>query len=393
MNKKVLSFLIAVILAVSCFAVSFNAYGKIQPLTIDMDFQYEIDGEDDLAWFSFTPEASGTYSFLSYNTPATEAYLFIKEYDSESNTKKYVQLAYSSNDPNYLENGHNIRQFCLTYHLEKGVKYYFAAGWYLSDKRVTGSIKVKLRCDEYDVKIERIEVNCYAMLNALEDGSWNYDTDGNKFFCYNLSKIIANSAVTVYYADGTSSSSSVGQESVDGYTIVYNHDQILNHWYPESDDNYTGNILTVKVLDATAQINVKIVTNARYKVTGKVVDLTKRPVENAQIISANTVIAETNEDGIFSFYSTAGKTDYTVTADNTLSRKVYITTSSLENKDYSNTPITVCTCEFSQDGIINAKDFAIMKKTLGEEEFANRQKQFSKAINFTQQDYPELNLE
>ncbi|MGN1328854.1 MAG: hypothetical protein ACI4V4_04045 [Eubacterium sp.] len=393
MNKKLLSLLMAVILAFSCLAVSFSAYGKIQELTVDMDYQYEIDGEDDLAWFSYTPEASGTYSFLSYNTPATEAYLFIKEVDQETDTKQYVQLAYSNSDPNYQENGHNSRQFCLTYHLEEGVKYYFAAGWYLSESRVTGIIRVKLRCDKYDNEIDRIEVNCQATLDALTDGSWEYDSSGNSYFYYNISKIVTNTAVTIYYSDGTSSSSVMGDDNVDGYSIIYNHNQSEQHWYPESDENYTGNILSVKVLNATAQISVQIITTARYGVKGKVVDLAGSPVENAQIISSTSiVVAETDSEGVFSFYSTTGKNDYTVDAENALARKVYITTSSTENKDYSDTPIAICTCEFLNDGVINAKDFALMKKSVSEEEFENQQKQFSKAINFTQQDYPELSI-
>lgn len=107
MSKKIISLILAVVLAISCFAITFSAYGKIQELVLDGDFQCEIDGADDLAWFSYIPEISGTYSFLSYNTPATEAYLFIKEYDSETDTKQYVQLAYSNSDPNYAENSHN----------------------------------------------------------------------------------------------------------------------------------------------------------------------------------------------------------------------------------------------------------------------------------------------
>lgn len=392
MNKKILSLLIAVILAVSCLALSFNAYGRIQELVLDGDFQCEIDGEDDLAWFSFTPEASGTYSFLSYNTPASEAYLFIKEYDSASNTKQYVQLAYSNSDPNYVENGHNSRQFCLTYHLKKGVKYYFAAGWYLSESRVTGTMKVKLRCDSYDYSIDRVEAECNVALEALTDGSWEYDNDGNSYYYYNISKIVANTRVTVYYTDGTSSSAT-GQEAIDGYSIIYNHNQAEQHWYPDSDANYQGNILTVKVLDKSTQINVRITTTARFSVTGRVVDLSGNPVEDAKIIKSNSVVAETDRYGTFSFYSASGKNDYIVSAENALDRKVYITTSSLENKDYSQTPIEICTCDYIPDGIINAKDFAVMKKSVSEEELENRQEQFSNSLNLTAEDYPELSLE
>lgn len=392
MKKKTISIFMAVIVAFSCLALSFNAYGKIQGLILDVDFQDEIDGEDDLVWFSYTPDASGTYSFLSYNVPASEAYLFIKETDSATNTKQYVQLAYSNSDPNYQANGHNSRQFCLTYHLEEGVKYYFAAGWYLSETRVTGAMKVKLRCDRYDEEIDRIEAYCNATLDAYSDGSWQYDTDNNLYYFYNISKIVANTTVTIYYLDGTSSSVT-GEEAVDGYSIVYNHNQSRQHWYPESDENYSGNTINVKVLDKTTQLNVKINTTARYSVKGRVIDLTGYPVSNAKIIYGNTVIAQADENGAFSFYATAGKSEYTISAENAVDRKIFITVSSVKSNDYNETPIEICTCDYKKDGIVNAKDFAIMSKAPGEEGIENQREQFSQAINFTAQDYPLLVLE
>ena len=192
MKKKIISVILAIVTVISCFAVAFNAYGKIYELELGVKTTGVIDGEDDLIRFSFTPEESGTYSFLSYNVPATEAYLFVKEVDPETGYKEFVQLAYSNSDPNYQENEHSNRQFCLTYHLEKGVKYYFDAGWYLSDTRVSGTITVMLRCDEYDVVFDRIEATCPIMIDVYSDGSFSTDSNGEQYFLYNLSKVIAN---------------------------------------------------------------------------------------------------------------------------------------------------------------------------------------------------------
>lgn len=391
MKKKVLSIFLAIVLAASCFAVSLTAYAKIYSLVLDIPTQGTIEGEDDLVWFTYTPDVSGTYSLLGLSVPATEAYLFIKEVDKETNTKKYVQLAYAIDDPNYQENNHNSRQFCLTYHLEAGVKYYYAAGWYLSESRTSGSVKVMLRCDEYDVKIDRIEAVCPIILDAFSDGTWNTDSDGNPFFYYNISKIVANTTVTVYYPDGTSVSAT-GQETVDGYPIIYNHNQYYEHWYPQTDGSYTSNAVTVKVLNETAQIDIQIATVARFKVTGTITDMLGRPIENAKIMYSNAVLDETDADGQFTFYSSSGQFAYNVTASNAIDRRVIIVVAADGENDFTDTPISICTCNYENDSTINAKDYAVMLKTLEGEELASQQEQFSKSINFTADSYPLLTL-
>lgn len=390
MKKRIVSLLTAFTMLVSICAVTFNAWAII-PLTLDMEAQETIDGADDLAWFSFTPQASGTYSFLSYNIPASEGYLFIREVDKVTNTKQYVQLAYSNSDENYIENGHNSRQFCLTYHLEAGVKYFFAAGWYLSGDRTTGTMKVKLRCDGYDSQIERIEASTVATLDSYNDGMWKSDANGERYFFYNISKIIANTTVTLFYLDGTTSKAT-GKEVIDGFTINYYHDQVNTHWYPQADEQYTSNKLTVQVLDKSTTIDVEILTAARFYTIGTVTDNDGEAIENAEIIYRGVAIAATDVGGKFYFYVPSGKYECVVAAENCVDRNVSITVSSTSENDFQATPITLCANDYNDDNIVNAKDFAVMNKIFSEQEIEEKRESFVRDINFSTSSYPPLSL-
>lgn len=391
MKSKIISIILALTLVIVSLAVGISAFGATQTLLLDTQMSATIDGEDDLAVFIFTPSASGTYSFLSYSVPATEAYLSIREKDEETGEKKIINLAYSNSDPDYEANGHNSRQFCLTYHLEAGVKYYFSAGWYLSENRTTGTINVLLRCDGYDVDVDRIEAHCPVTLDAYSNGSWNTDEKGSSYFFYNISRIISNTTITLYYTDGTSVSST-GEETVGGYDITYSHNQAQEHWYPQGNENYTANTMTFKVLDKTASVDVQINSTARQSVTGKVVDMTGAPVGGAEIKISGAVITQTNNNGNFTFSNSPGAYFCTVSTDNSIDRDFTIVVSSLSSTDYSGTPIEVCTCDYVDDGVINAKDFALMMKTLEGEELEEQQQEFGSSINLTKGTYPALSL-
>ena len=340
--------------------------------------------------FIFTPTQSGTYSFLSYNVPASEAYLFVRE--NEDGKKVYRQLAYSNSDPNYKENGHNQLQFCLTYHLEKGVKYYFDAGWYLSDSRTSGNFTVMLRCDVYDSDVETLTVLNDSKLSIYSDGEWQTDADGNRYFYYNISKIISNLSVTVTYADGRSVTS-VGEDTVDGYKIDYKQNQAYVHWYPKSSPDYKSNILTVCVLGKSVDIEIEIEPNSMNLVKGKVVDMLKSPVQNAKIKLNGTVLASTDSNGEFWFYSNSSVLEYSVSIDNAIEREFTMLISVDDKKnDYRNLPIEICTADFSGDGFVNAKDYVMMKKSLKGEEFEKSYLQYKKCVNFSKTNYPKLTL-
>lgn len=390
MKKKIISLFLALIIAIGSLTVSFVAFASSRTLILGTKITSAIDGEDDLCRFIFTPSESGTYSFLSYNVPASEAYLFVRE--NEDGKKVYKQLAYSNSDPNYKENGHNQLQFCLTYHLEKGVKYYFDAGWYLSDSRTSGNFTVMLRCDVYDSEVETLTVLNDSKLSIYSDGEWQTDADGNRYFYYNISKIISNLSVTVTYADGRSVTS-VGEDTVDGYKIDYKQNQAYVHWYPKSSPDYKSNILTVSVLGKSVDIEIEIEPNSMNLVKGKVVDMLKEPVQNAKIKLNGTVLASTDSNGEFWFYSNSSVLEYSVSLDNAIKREFTMLISVDDKKnDYRNLPIEICTADFSGDGFVNAKDYVMMKKSLKGEKFEKVYLQYKKCVIFSKTNYSKLTL-
>lgn len=389
--KKALSIAVTVVLVLSSLAFSFSAFGKTQTLILDTKMTETIDGIDDIAQFIYVPDESGTYSFLSYNVPASEAYLLIREVNPETNQKEYVQLAYSCNDPDYQENGHNSRQFRLTYHLEKGVTYYFWAGWYLSESRTDGNMTVMLTCDQYDSNIEKITISCPATLDAYTDGMWLTDSSGARYYHYNTTRLDVNMTVTIHFNDGQQISAT-GQEEINGYRIIFQHNQNSVHWYPQTDERYTENTYTVKILDKTASMDVPITVGARFAVKGTVTDMQGNPIENADIRLAQNSVAYTDSNGSFCFYSIAGEYSCTVLAENSIARglKILVTASASEN-DFTSTPITLCNYEYIDDGIINAKDFAVLRRNYPQDD--ERIEHFNEVINFTADDYSPLYLQ
>ncbi len=392
MKKKIISIFLALIIVIGSLTVSFVAFASSRTLILGTKITSAIDGEDDLCRFIFTPSQSGTYSFLSYNVPASEAYLFVRENEDGTNQKVYKQLAYSNSDPNYKENDHNQLQFCLTYHLEKGIKYYFDAGWYLSDSRTSGNFTVMLRCDVYDSEVETLTVFNDTKLSIYSDGEWQTDANGERYFYYNISKIISNLSVTVTYADGRSVTS-VGEDNVDGYKIDYKQNQAFVHWYPKTSPDYKGNILTVSVLGKSVDIEIEIEPNSMNLVKGKVIDMHGSAVENAKIKHNGTVLTSTDINGEFWFYSNSSVLEYSVSADNAIEREFTMLISADDKKnDYRALPIEICTVDLNGDGFVNAKDYALMKKSLKSEEFEKAFLLYKKCINFSKTNYPKLTL-
>lgn len=386
--------LIAVILTIAVFIAGFtfsviNAFAKSQQLLLNVKMSAVIDGVDDLTMFTYTPQASGVYSLLSYNVPASECYLFIKEVDPKTKVKQYKQLAYAINDPNYAENGHNSRQFCLTYHLEAGVTYYYEVGWYLSSTRTDGITTVMLRCDSYDTDIDYITATTDAELEYYADGKMQYASDGTSYFLYDISKIESNLKVTVYYKDGTSETA-INKSQVGGYDIRLNHNQVFEHWYPDDSPDYAGNPLTVSVLDKSCVINVKIVSPPLYRFKAKVVDGMGNPISNISVKSNNGSVVKTDANGVFSVLTTTGVSSYKLSGTNAIGRDIAVVVSDNSSmNDYTSNPIELCTYDYVNDGIINAKDFSkINRKSPSKELKAD----FERFINFTAQDYPEIRL-
>lgn len=395
MKKRALAVFMALCVVISCLSGTISAYATTRTIQLDVRVTNMLDGSEDMNWYIYTPEVSGTYSFLSYNVYASEAYLFVKEKDPDTGKKIYTQLEYSNLSPDYKENGQSgILQFCLTYYLEAGVTYYFAAGWsHETTIDKSTSMTVMLRCDAYGEKvIDSIDVSCPATLSAYIDGQWQKDTDGVSYFYYNLSRIMANITITIHYNDG-STSTVIGKDEIDGYDILFTHMQSVNHWYAQSTPEYTANTLTIKIADASVDFDVPIEISSMYAVKGTVVDTDGNPVANARIVNSNSnsTLATTDANGKYYFASLTGKYNITVRCDNAVSRNVEMMVGTGQSGN-SFEPIQIVTCDYVDDEIINAKDYAYIVRNLSGSELDEKKEQFSNYINFSQDDYEPVTL-
>lgn len=243
-----------------------NSLCQCPAVAADLTTSAKLSGNEDMAWFIYTPDKSGTYTLRSYSTYATEAYLFVKERDPETGQKKMIQLAYHA-----AKTTDKNRQFCLTYHLEAGVTYYYAAGWYLASK-AGDSIVVKLECDSIDkTNVDHIEATCPVTYEIGLNCTLQKDSNGNQYYHYDLNRIIVNTRITVYYEDGTSVSA-LGNETIEGNRFTFKDNQFYDHWLPNSDYPDHRNVLTVEYLDQSTELDIPIKGSARYEFKGYVVD-------------------------------------------------------------------------------------------------------------------------
>lgn len=390
MKKRILSIFTAVCVIVSCCVISMSVSAStIHELKLN-EMKTTITDENKESWYTYTPVVSGTYSFLSYNKYRTEGRLFLKEINPDTGKEEFKQIVFAQGDKNYQENEHNILQFCLTYELEKGTTYYFSAKWYDPNTPVQ-TMNVKLRCDSYSTSvIDHIELNCPATLSSYQNGIWNKDSvTGEMYFYYNINRIKTNMQITVYFTNGDVQKVT-GADSIGEYDINYNHTQSENHWYPKESSKYTGNTLTVSILDVSADFEVPIDLGA-YAVAGRVVDFNGEPVKNAKI-NAGGVVYKTDLNGAFA-YSAYGDHEILVYTDNALERKVHVVLGAKADvNDFSASPVEIVSCDYVHDGVINAKDYSFITKKLTGEELDKQQMQFEKVINFSEQDYNTLVL-
>lgn len=381
MKKKIISVAVVAAILISSFAFSITAYANAQILLLNLTTSAKLSGSEDMAWFIYTPDKSGTYTLRSYNLPATEAYLFVKERDPETGQKKMIQLAYHA-----AKTTDKNRQFCLTYHLEAGVTYYYAAGWYLPS-REGDSITVKLECDSVDkTNVERIEASCPVTYEIGLNCTLQRDSDGNQYFHYDLSRIIVNTRITVYYEDGTSVSA-MGDELINGNRFTFKDNQYYDHWISTNDNPEHRNTLTIEYLDQSTEIDIPLIGGARYEFKGYVVDFAGNPVKNAQL-TINNSRYYTNSYGFFSMYIPGGAFDLKISSNTSVDRviPVIIAANNTDN-DYTSAPFKICNCDYVKDGYINAKDFAYICKNLSGDELTAAKNEFEYSINFDKTKY------
>ena len=389
-NKKAAAIILAAVLIFCSFSSGLlGVSAKTQQLVLDTEVINTTDGYTDKNWYYFTPEQTGMYTFLSYNRILyAEAYLF------ELDGKNYTQLAYSNESPNYQYYSQpNKYQFCLSYQLEAGKTYYYAAGW--DSERTSGEMKVKLIYEGSEEEvIDYLDIQCSAELTWYTDGSWKTDSSGESYFHYNYSKILQNMTVNVHYKNGKISTATAGAESVDGYSIKYSDNQYKVHWYPKEDEKYRNNNITVSILNKHTDYEVVINQDALFNVYGAVCDYISGEAVSGAIISiSGSDVAQTGSDGKFSFVYSPGYYSAEVSGKNIITRQFNITINVDPSlNDHTSTPIGVVTNDYVKDGIINAKDFGYIQKNFSAEKKEAEENKFSKLINFTAENYPELSL-
>ncbi len=380
--KKAVLSLMTIALIISCLAFSFSAYATTyQELTLNKIYSASIEGGDDMIWYTYTPRESGTYSLISYSSGKTVAYLYIRTTNPDG-SRTYTGLAYApASDPNYQEEGiqyfyddavnktytHYSTSFRLTYHLEAGTKYYFSAG-YPYESTTNGTINTLLRQDSVDSDIKtvtNVSVNCESKLLRYCDGEWKTDSNGERYYKYNISKITQNMTITLHYSDGTSSSAK-GVDVIDGYNIRYTFNQEEHHWYDENDPKHTQNILTISAGNVSCDFDVPIEVGPNYNVRGIITDYTNgEPVEGAKIYWNNVYLGDTDNNGEFHINYGCGTYFLTIERDDAYKREIKLTISQTSAmNDHRSTPVTLFTGDYVRDGIINGKDVVYISKVL-----------------------------
>lgn len=393
MKKKILSVMLAICVLIPCVATALFAYaqGDIINLSLNVKVASKIDEVGDVVWYQYTPTITGTYSFLSYSVPETEAYLYVKSVDESTGEESFEQLDYARIDKeNYVDNEHNRNQFCLTHHLEAGVTYYFTAGWHY-EKTYPVSLTVMLRCDSYDQQIvDHLEIFSDVELSAYNDGQWTEGNDGELYYLYNLSKIISSMVINVYYCDGRVVGGT-GATKIDGYQVMFNHTQSANHWYPQSSDLYSANTLRVSFLDAYVDLDINIASSDYQPIKGNVVDDAGNGIMSAKIYVDGTKVATSDRYGRFAFSVEVGAHDMEVASSNSVARKGTIDISKVDlANDFSDIKVDLVNIDYVDDDVINAKDFAYITKNFSDTQLEQLTQQFEGLINFDTLDYPPL---
>lgn len=408
--KKTWAILMSVVMILTSLAFSFYSFATtFQNLTLNTLYSAPIRGSEDMIWYTYTPQVSGTYSLVSYTVGKTHAYLYTKT-TNPNGSVTYNGLAYApSKDPNYMDEDvryfyvegndtpyvHTSTAFRLTYHLDAGTKYYFSAGW-STESTESGTINVVLKQDSIDTgekHITSVTAKGNSSLYRFNDGEWKVDSNGERYYKYNISKVTQNLTITLHYNDGTSTSVT-GEDKIDGYDVLYSFNQEENHWYENSNPKYNGNVLTITVSNVSCEYNVPIEVGANYNVQGIVVDyVTGDPVSGATIYWGDMEMATTGSDGTFNINYGYGLYYMTVESEGAFTREIMlnITQSSYVN-NHLDEPIPIIVGDYVPDGIINGKDCAYAKRTFTGEKKQKELEKFQKQLCFTPDTYGEFQL-
>lgn len=395
-NKRILASVLALVILLSSLSLGLISYAKTNyGIALDKVYTDTTEGVEDKIWYTYTPEETGTFTFISYALGLrTEAYLFTRTTNPDG-SKTYNQLAYAGpSDPDYMDNRsfnylgidyiHTATNFILTYHLEKGVTYYFAGGLFGTASKE--KVSVRLFNVEYDKEaLESVTVTSPVTLSAFTGGEWRDDQQGKRYYYYNFNKVQQNMTITLKYKDGRVVTGSGTDGKIDGYSVSFNQNQAVDHWYAQDTPDYKGNYLTITVGTVSCDYDVQIKTYALYSVKGVVEDYqTGNPIQNAEITINNIPVGNTDENGAFSFNYNSGSFKMTIQYKNYIGREstLLIDANDLSKNDHTDKPIRLVYGDYIADGVINAKDYAY---SLQNELVFNRE-----MVNFKSTDYPTI---
>lgn len=391
-NKKLIATLLCIVVVISSLSFGLSAIAKSNAnIELDKIYVDAIEGSDDKIWYTYTPKLSGTYNFINYSVGKSECYLFTRTTNADG-SRQYNQIAYAGpSDPNYKDNEsfvfggatfiHNSTSFLLNCHLEKGVTYYFAAGW--ANSWASDDMIVRLTNVSYDKEIiESVYATSTATLDEYSNGEWR-DINDSKYYHYNYSRILQNMTVTLKYKDGTTVTAKGNDSTISGYPMTITDNQLNVNWYPQGSGQYVSNALTISVQADqiyTYEYDVQIESSAMYSVKGKVVDYSTGESLVGATVSICSANYTTDSHGQFVFVYPAGVYNLTVSMPNCIERKLQLSISADTDKnDHISTPISIVTGDWVNDNVINAKDYAYCLN--------NGIKFDTSVLNFKQSDY------
>ncbi len=196
-------------------------------IELDVETQANISVSGEKAFFSFIPETSGNYSFAAF---AEGEDTFGHLYDSN------LEQLCENDDSNSIN-------FVVSYNLEAGEKYYFAARYYSSER--TGSFPVMLSKAPTITSIEFRPIE----IIANDENCGNENETYFQYYWWNRLSYTVTIDGKKYDGDGL-----WFEYEGKGYEFKYSDDQRENPWS-------VGNtyVKTVSLLDCSAPVSVSIV--------------------------------------------------------------------------------------------------------------------------------------
>jgi len=201
--KKTVAIVLAVIMLTSVmstavFAVEIPSQEGCTELSLDEQITANIMEGEQYAWFAFTPEESGNYTFESF---ADELDPEVNIFDSEGN-----DVNYEGGDDHGSSN--NFRKTAFLYAYET----YYLRTW-IYDNAFLNECEIPVMVTKViydDLGIENIDIDPVT-IKAFSDGYFSWDDNDNRYFHYTYPELLS---CQVKFADS---------EEIETYDINYSY--------------------------------------------------------------------------------------------------------------------------------------------------------------------------